>query len=408
MSEQLVTELRNHDHELALAEAPFQEQALRAKAIDREDLVAHFISRANLESDMLAIVTDDTMQAEDAIQKVIACITESSAYRTSPTGHRTLEDETVITFDDFLRRQDSLPWWMLRLSLKDTGIKRYSDLAKARQEADFKTYVHNRLEVRDDFADTALRFRERLAKAAEDKRANAPAQDAIRRHLLFANAVAASMNFVAAYPGTQAAITDAEVIKQLRSPTDMPIQIAPGIFSKDNLAGLSHQAHYELAAPLLLQGLNVANAQVNPWRQVKFVDTATRVSNELIKKYYGKVADFEVQQLEISDEWLAKLFAGNVTEIPPRDRVRHLLWQLTLLPTGKPPILSAVESGLYIHDPEGNRPTPTIKFLKSFKRIGANAVALRTADAIAAARFIESEALKAPLSGGLPGLGRRR
>lgn len=406
-------------HELGLAEAPFQEQRLRAKAIGRQDLIDHFETRANLASDIKEVELSNGAKSEGTLSKITSLIVSSSIYRELPKSSVAFSTK-AYTFDQYVH-------WYARpkpinysLYFPDELGRAYNympseppvtpapTLPLSKLQQNYTEYVQYYLGRSDDHADRALHYRESLAKQAVKRQAEAPAKLAERRRRDFANVLASTSNYIVAYPENVASITDPGTINHLRSAKKTPIMLAAGIITRETLKELCKQAHYELAAPLALDEITEENSHNNPWHQSKFLATATKVGEELTKNYYGKISGFEAVPQDVNDELLAQLFTNRTTEAPDLEKVRRILWQITLLPTGKPPIRSAVESVIYMHHYNGSVPKPTIKFLKNFERIGADNVASEKAASIATAQIVESNALQRPLQGGLPGLGKNK
>ncbi len=419
------------NHELALAEAPFRDSAIRAAAIPEQGLINYFNNRAVLASDIRALELSDDEQGELA-NKITTLVVNSTVYNELQIGtHRFCEDP-VRTFDQYLSmwyhvKSPNELWDMFydedrfdaidhdEETLYGKFVADYKIQLHSMHMSDFHKYVLQQLQDRDEYAVAALVKWENVRVTLAEKRDNdAILQETRKAHKQHPHNKTAMQrqdvrlsvsDYAIAYPSEKKAF-DSVLSASIRSlPPNEPLLLQPGILSRAILGLTFKQAHYEFAAPMLESMLDDCNSLKFPWGS-KFLATATKIQEKLVEGYQGKLSDLTATYIEPNEELLAKMFANRASAVPSMDKIRRVLWELTLLPTGKPPIMSAAESVIYI-DTTAKSPTPTIIFTQNLHRCGKEEITQSRIDSIRLARTIESEALQNPVSAGLPSLGKR-
>lgn len=427
------------DYELALAEVPFREDAIRAAAIPKQDLVDHFKNRAVLASDIRALELDTATTADELPGKISEIIIKSTVYHVSPMGSYKFRGESAQTLNEYVTTRNANDYRDLHTFKGDIWAYTYADGIDREEEtiygdyssvhelseadvadlesrlyanqphsthvSDFSAYVLQQLQIRDQYAKAALANKEKMKIIYARKRAEAAVRQDTKAAQEQQHVRSSVGDYAIAYPAEKKVFegTTIDAIRLLLP--NQPLRLLTGIVSREILNSAFRQAHYEFTAPLLAAMLGDGSSRVFPWGS-KFLGTATKIQETLVKGYPGKLSDLTVTLMEPDEELTTKMFANKVADTPPLDKVRRMLWELTLLRTGKPQIISSAESVVYI-DTSRTTLTPTILFSKNLRRSGKREIEQSRLDAIISARAIEAAALLNPFSAGLPSLGQR-
>lgn len=395
--------------EVTAAAAPFKDLEQRAAAFGNAELVRHYKERADLAKDMRALEVTAILPPDEMEHAISSMIRRSFVYSVSPKSQqgRVFAAPALHTVRAYVEYRTQLETEHHTKSLPE-GTVPYASLPFYTQEYDFDVHVREYLGRRDAFAEEVLLYKERKYQLAEQRRAalraqkQSASQGASTSEVHHARIVRSTEDFLLAYPS---------VIKPLTSDQSTAIRnLAPGqsltlserTLSRMAIDCLLQQAHYELAAPLLAKSLVANDTRLYPWRD-QFLRSAARVRQNLTENYAGKTANLTMTLFESDETWLQKVFEKRAANTPEMSEVRRVLWSLILLPTGKAPIVSSVESVTYIQQADSVL-TPTIVSGRPFRREGAAAVAKMHTNAKRSAR----RAAKSVMQGGLPGLGKKR
>lgn len=395
--------------ELTAAAAPFKDLEQRAAAFGDAELISHYKERAELAKDIRALEVTAILPADEMAHAISLKIRQSSVYGTSPKSQqgRVFATPVLHSLQEYVEYRNQLEARSGKQPLAE-GTVPYASHPFYTKERDFDVHVRDYLGRRDAFAEEVLLYKERKHQLAEQRRSamrarkQAADKGADEAELQAAKVLQSTEDFGHAYPSVIQPLTSAQSTAIRNLAPGQTLTLDERILSRMAIDCMLQQAHYELGAPLLAQSLVAHDTRLYPWRE-QFLRSAAKVRQHLTEKYAGKTANLTMTLLESDEAWLQKLFETRAAPAPDMNEVRRVLWSLVLMPTGKAPILSSVESLTYIQQADGIL-TPTIISGRLFRQDGRAAVAKMHTNARNNAR----KAAKPIFQGGLPELGRKR